>query len=65
MSTAIAFLLKPFVILAFFVLVLIPVRLAVIRFMPEGRLKRLLLTRVDGRDAHDPGSAQVWRNSPR
>ncbi len=47
-STAIALIIKPFVILAFFVLVLIPARLAVMRWWPEGRIKRLLLTRVDG-----------------
>jgi hypothetical protein len=50
MSTALAILLKPFVVLVFFAVVLIPARLAVQRWWPEGRIKRLLLTRVDGRD---------------
>ena len=65
MTTAFALLLKPFVILVFFALVLIPARLAVMRFMPDGKLKRLLLTRVDGRDTHDSGPAQVRRHASR
>lgn len=42
-----ALLLKPLAALVFFGLVLLPARLAVIRWMPEGKLKRLLLRRVD------------------
>ena len=44
-SFAIALLLKPFVLLAFLGLLLV-VRYAVIWWVPEGRLKRLLLRRV-------------------
>ena len=40
---------KPFVALFVFGLVLLPARLAVRRFWPDGKLKRLLLTRVDGK----------------
>jgi hypothetical protein len=42
-------LVKPLVALAVFGLILLPVRLAVMRFLPDGRIKRLLLTRVDGK----------------
>jgi hypothetical protein len=41
-----AVLLKPFLFLALAVGVLIPARLAVRRYMRDGKLKRLLLTRV-------------------
>jgi hypothetical protein len=43
-----ALLFKPLVVLLFFAAVLIPARLAVTRWWPEGRIKRILLTRVDG-----------------
>lgn len=42
----IALLIKPFAALVLFGLILLPIRLAVKRWMPEGKLKRLLLTRV-------------------
>ena len=42
-----ALVLKPLAALVFFGLVLLPIRLAVMRWMPEGKLKRLLLRRVD------------------
>jgi hypothetical protein len=43
----IALAIKPFVAFVFFGLILLPVRYAVIRFMPDGKLKRVLLMRVD------------------
>lgn len=46
-STFWAFALKPLFLLAVFGLVLIPARLAVQRFMKDGKLKRLLLKRID------------------
>jgi hypothetical protein len=42
----IAILLRPFVVLALCFFILLPVRFAVIKWMPEGRLKRFLLIRV-------------------
>ena len=39
-------LLKPFITFVFFVLMLLPARLAVRRFVKEGRLKRFLLFRI-------------------
>lgn len=47
MSTLeIALVLKPLAALVLFGLILLPIRLAVKRWLPEGKLKRLLLTRV-------------------
>jgi hypothetical protein len=43
---AIAVLVKPLVLLVLFVVVLYPARWAVQRYLKDGRLKRLLLTRV-------------------
>jgi hypothetical protein len=54
-STVLALLIKPFAVLLIFGVVLIPARLAVIKWCPEGRIKRLLLTRVDG---HQTGDGQ-------
>lgn len=48
MSYFIATLLKPFFMLALSALVLIPARMAVIRHMEEGKLKDLLLFRING-----------------
>ncbi len=45
MSVALAMLLKPFVLLAFLT-ALLCVRFAIIKFMPECKFKRILLTRV-------------------
>jgi hypothetical protein len=45
----IVWLVKPFVALVVFGLILLPARLAVRRLFPDGKLKRLLLTRVDGK----------------
>lgn len=39
-------LLRPFVLLVLSVLVLIPARLAVQKWMPDGRFKRILLWRI-------------------
>ncbi len=39
-------LLKPLVLLLLFVVVIIPLELAFMRWFPEGRLKRLLLRRI-------------------
>lgn len=41
-----AVLLKPFAFLVLAVLVLIPARMAAQRFIPEGKLKRILLWRI-------------------
>lgn len=46
MSAAVAMFLRPFVLLLVVVLVLLPVRYAVARWMPDGRLKRILLMKV-------------------
>lgn len=43
---AIAMLLRPLMLLALSVVILIPARLAVQRYMRDGKLKRLLLRRV-------------------
>lgn len=45
-SVAIAMLLKPFVALVILGLICLPARLAVMRWIPEGRLKRILLFHV-------------------
>ncbi len=45
-SWQLAILLKPFVLFALAVCVLYPARMAVARFVPDGRVKRLLLRRV-------------------
>jgi hypothetical protein len=42
----IALLLKPFILFVLCVFVLYPCRLLAMRFLPEGRLKRILLTRI-------------------
>ena len=46
MSVAIAMFLRPFILLLVMLLVLVPIRKAVIRWMPEGKMKRLLLMKV-------------------
>jgi hypothetical protein len=43
----IALILQPFAALVFFGLVLLPIRLAFQKWFPEGRVKKLLLRRVD------------------
>ena len=43
----IALLLKPLVLLVLFVCVLLPIKLAFQRWMPDGRVKRLLLRRIN------------------
>jgi len=45
-SLSIALLLRPFAALVLFGLVLLPIRFAVQRYMPPGRVKSLLLTPV-------------------
>lgn len=42
-----AILLKPLILFALVAFVLYPVRIAVMRWFPEGRLKRLLLWRTN------------------
>lgn len=42
----IALLIKPLAALVLFGLICLPARLAVRRWLPEGKLKRLLLTRI-------------------
>lgn len=46
-SVAIAMLLKPLAALVFFGLILLPIRLAVQKWWPDGKVKQLLLRRVD------------------
>ncbi len=46
MSFAIAMLLRPFALFILLACVLLPIRFALMRFMPEGRLKRILLRPV-------------------
>jgi hypothetical protein len=46
MATFLAALLRPLVLFIVLACILLPIRYAVIRFMPEGRLKRILLLRV-------------------
>jgi len=41
-----ALILRPFVLLLISVLLLIPARLAVQRWLPDGRIKRVLLWRI-------------------
>ena len=43
----IALLLKPLVLLVLFVGVLLPIKIAFQRWMPDGRVKRLLLRRIN------------------
>ena len=47
MESALAAFLRPFVLLVLGVLILAPARIAVERYMKDGKLKRLLLTRVN------------------
>lgn len=47
MEVALAAFLRPFVLLILGVLILSPVRIAVQRYMKNGKLKRLLLTHVN------------------
>ncbi len=56
MSLALAAFLRPLVFLLVAALVLIPVRLAIQRWMPEGRLKRILLLRVNAQE-----TGERWR----
>lgn len=46
MSFAIAMLLRPFALFILLACVLLPIRFALMRFMPEGRFKRILLRPV-------------------
>ena len=47
LTTAIAIVLRPIAAIIVFGLILLPIRLAVQQWFPEGRVKRLLLTRVN------------------
>lgn len=51
MSFAIAMFIRPFVYLAVAVLICLPARLAVQRWMPDGKWKRLLLRPIGGKSA--------------
>lgn len=46
----VSLLLRQLLILVLFIGVLLPVRVAVMRFLPHGRMKRLLLRPVGGRE---------------
>lgn len=50
-SLSIALLLRPFAALVVFGLILLPIRLAVVRYVPESRFKRLLLVPVQRKQA--------------
>ncbi len=43
----VAVVLKPFLALAFFALLVLPLKVAFVRFFPGGRVKRLLLRRIN------------------
>ena len=61
MNFAIALFLKPFVTFVLAFCVLYPARLAVIRYMSEGRLKATLLFRVGGNGTRwTPKLALLW-----
>lgn len=49
----IGLLLKPLVFLFVFGFVTLPFRIAVEKWMPEGKLKRILLFRLDGKGSSD------------
>jgi hypothetical protein len=46
MIFALSVLLKPLIMLIVFVLIVIPLEIAFIRYFPEGKLKQLLLRRI-------------------
>lgn len=46
MTWLLTFFLRPIILIVLFVAILYPARLATIRYMREGKLKRLLLRRV-------------------
>ena len=48
MSFALALIVKPIASLILFGLICLPARLAVQKWVPEGRVKRLLLKRISG-----------------
>lgn len=47
MTLFLAALLRPFILLVLLGCILLPIRYAIIKWWPEGRVKRLLLYRVD------------------
>ena len=55
MSFAIAMLLRPLALFLLLACVLLPIRMALARFMPDSKLKRLLLLRIDHPRQHHPG----------
>jgi hypothetical protein len=57
-SIVIAMFLKPFVALILFGFILLPIRLFVLRIVPEGRIKRFLLFPVGTRDGE---ARRQWR----
>lgn len=48
-SWQLAILLKPFVVLVFFGCIVIPIEMLLSRHMKDGKLKRILFTRINGR----------------
>jgi hypothetical protein len=58
-ATAIAIALRPVGLFVLMVLVVVPIELALKRFWPEGRLKRLLFDRTF-RDRHPVYFTVVW-----
>lgn len=53
MTWLLAVVLKPFAALVLFGLILLPARYAVQKWMPPGRLKKLLLTDLNGSGSSD------------
>ncbi len=47
MSLALAMILRPFALFAVLACILLPIRYAVIKWMPDGTLKRVLLIRCN------------------
>ena len=54
-SVMIAMILRPFAALVLFGLICLPIRLAVQKWLPEGRLKRILLFRIKKGGGSDEG----------
>lgn len=60
MTFALANFLKPFIMFVLSICVLYPARMAVIRHMKDGRLKRVLLFRVGGDTKWTPKLVVFW-----
>lgn len=47
MSWVLALLLKPLIFLFFLVCIILPLKILAMKFIPEGKLKRILFTRLN------------------